>query len=159
MKITLSLADTVITITFLDETRQVAEFYEILYQKFLVDTYQPGANLTVRFLPCASAQLPTCGGEENPHYEMVIAKDQVAMWWDTQPKGEDDFPMGERSIAIRLLNTMLLFSPEKRIGRLYVTKEDQPFRALYHFFWIFCAEIFRTGCSYNDIQEHDHEMV
>lgn len=149
MKITFCLAGTVITITFLDQTRQVAHFYETIYRKFIVDKHPADANLTVRFLPCTSAQLPCVGGEENPHFEMVIPNEQAALWLGNQPKETDGFSIESGSVAIRLLNTVLLFSPETRTGRIYLAKnEDQPFRCLYHLLWIFSAQILgeRGGC-------------
>jgi len=149
LKITLCLTGTCIAVDFLGQTRQVAPLYDFLFRKFAANGNHARAFLNIEFLPCSSENLPVDDGGPDPYYETLIPNDRVLAWMENPFKRTVGFPIDNRTIAVRLLNGLLLFSPENATGRLFMAKnEKQPFRALYHLLWVFFAQVLgeNGGC-------------
>jgi len=136
----LELAGFFISIVFLDKTREVLSFYEYVYQKFLISSAQIDAKMTVHTIEDSFESLLD---DIDPSPEILVPTPRVTKWLNAGFKFRKEPNITPQTIAVRLLNGLLLYTPDCKEGNIYLSAEptSNPYRPLFHLLWIFFAQV------------------
>lgn len=142
MELTVNLAGTNISITFVEEAKKAIHFCYQYFKGFLVHSSNRDAEITVSLLKKPESPFPFRTIDQRPVFEQRLHPADVAAWLAETPGYNNDFPINESTICAFCLDGLLLFDPTTVSGRMYLLKQGVGcFRPLYRLFWMVFAQV------------------
>lgn len=142
MNLTLKLAGISVSIDFLGNTGGLLSFYRYAYQKFLAPANRADARMTVRALNVEWNELLPPDEQKDPAHIRLISNRKVAPWIGRQPDLYDAITVEPHTIAVTLLNGLLIYLPDKAEGHIILSNHDpRPYRPIYHLLWVFFSQV------------------
>jgi len=149
MKLTLGLANTIITIDLLGQTQQVAHLCHEYFKDFLCPEQETDAEVKVSIQKNLNDRSPVKNRGQAPVFEKRLPIKETIAWLNHTPRHNDNFQITETIISSFFLDGLLLFNPETAEGRIYLL-QDGPgcFLSIYRLFWVYLAQVLgeRKGC-------------
>ncbi len=149
MNLSLKLAGISISIDFLGKTGRLLSFYNYAYQRFLSASESEDAHVTVRCLNVLWNDLLFREEEKDPAHVRLVPSRKLATWIDSRPDLYDSLAIEPYGIAVKLLNGLLIYAPDRSEGHILLSShDDKPYRPLYHLLWIFFSQVLgdRRAC-------------
>lgn len=149
MKITLNLAGTNITITFLGQAKKAIPLCNHFFGDFLHPEQRRQAEITVSILKKPNNRFPIRSTARNPIFEQLLSARDAAAWLRKAFEYNDDFPIIEKTICSFCMDGLLLFNPDTAAGHIYLLKQGPGcFQPLYRMFWMYFAQVLgeEGGC-------------
>ena len=149
MNLTMSIADTTITITFLGQTKKALPLCHQFFRDFLHPGQTKDAEIKLSILKNVNNNSPIAEKVRGPVLEQRLPTRDVVAWLSKFPEYEQDFPVNETTVSSFCLDGLLLFDPDTAAGRVYLLKQGpERFRPLYRLFWMYFAQVLgeREGC-------------
>jgi hypothetical protein len=149
MELTVNLAGTNVTISFLGQAKKAAPWCNHLFRGFVQPGKSEGSQIDVSILKKTNGRFPVRSTARNPVFEQLLPTEDVAAWLREVPGYTEDFPLSEKTISSFCLDGLLLFSPDTAAGRMYLLKQGPGcFQPLYRLLWMYFAQVLgeKRGC-------------
>jgi hypothetical protein len=142
MELTVNLAGTNVTISFLDQAKKAAPWCSHLFRGFVQPGKSGGPQIDVCILKSSNNRSPIREKAGSPIFERLLPTDDVAAWLREVPGYTEDFPISEKTISSFCLGGLLLYNPDTAAGRMYLLKQGpRRFQPLYRLFWMYFAQV------------------
>ncbi|HJX34573.1 MAG TPA: hypothetical protein VJ373_05285, partial [Desulfatiglandales bacterium] len=149
MKLTVGIADTIITINLLGQAENIIDLCREYFKDFLCPGQKGDAEIKVSILKNLNNNSPVNKRGRNRVFEQRLPTKDVMGWFSKLPWYIDDFPITERTISSLCMDGLLLFNPESSDGCIYLLKDGPGcFQPIYRLFWMYLAQVQgeRKGC-------------
>ena len=141
VELSLSLANTNITITLLDQAREGAQLCNHFFRDFLHQDLPEAARVKVNALGKGNNGFPSKARDRRVFEELLPAK-EVFPWLRDTLKHTGDFPIHKKIIYSFCLGGLLLFDPETAKGHIYLLRQGpRRFQPLHRIFWMYFAQV------------------
>lgn len=138
----MSLANTNITITLLDQAKEGAPFCDLYFRDFFYQDHSEAARVKVSVSGKGNNGFPLSAREQERVFEQLLPPKEVAAWFRDTLKHTGDFPIQEKTICSFCLGGLLLFDPETARGHIYLLRQGaRRLQPLYRIFWIYFAQV------------------
>ena len=142
MELTLNLAGTSVTISFLDQAKKAAPWCRSLFRGFVQPGKGEGSRIDVSILKKTNGRFLVRSTARNPVFEQLLPTEEVAAWLEKSPGYTEDFPISKRTISSFCLGGLLLYNPDIAAGRMYLLEQGPAcFRPLYRLLWMYLAQV------------------
>jgi hypothetical protein len=142
MELTVNLAGTNVTISFLDHAKKAAPWCSNLFRGFVQPGKSEGSQLAVSIFKKTNDRFPVRSTARNPVFEQLLPTEEVAAWLRKSPGYTEDFPISKKTVSSFCLGGLLLYNPDIAAGRMYLLKQGPGcFRPLYRLLWMYFAQV------------------
>jgi hypothetical protein len=149
MKLTIGIADTIITINLLGQTKESVHICREYFKDFLCPGQGRDAEIKVSILKNLNNNSPVKKRGRNRVFEQRLSTKDLMEWFSKFPWYINEFPINEGTISSFCQDGLLLFNPESSDGWIYLLKDGPGcFRPIYRLFWMYLAQVLgeRKGC-------------
>ncbi|HJX33974.1 MAG TPA: hypothetical protein VJ373_02250 [Desulfatiglandales bacterium] len=148
MKLTIGMADSIITINLLGQAKKIVDLCHIYFKGFLCPAQGGDAEVKVSILNNLNNNSPVIKRGRKRVFEQRLPTKDVMEWLSKFPGHIDDFPITERTISSFCQDGLLLFNPESSDGCIFLKDGPGCFRPVYRLFWMYLAQVLgeRKGC-------------
>jgi hypothetical protein len=148
MKLTVGMADTIITINLLGQAKKAVHLCREYFKGFLCPGQERDAEIKVSIIKNLNNNSPVEKRGRMRVFEQRLSTKDVMVWLNKLPGHIDDFPITETTISSSCLDGLLLFNPENSDGCILLKDGQGSFRPIYRLFWMYLAQVLgeRKGC-------------
>jgi hypothetical protein len=148
MKLTVGIADTIITINLLGQAKRAVDLCREYFKDFLCPGQKGDAEIKVVILKCHNKNLPVKKKDRTRVFEQKLSTKDIIIWLNGLAGQIGDFKITETTISSFCLDGVLLFNPETSNGCIFLKEGPGSFRPVYRLFWMYLAQVLgeRKGC-------------
>jgi len=149
MKMTLNLAGTGITISFLGQAKKAMHLCNYFFRNFLGPEQKGNPKISIKIFKNTNSNLSFREVDENAGFERLLPKGEIEAFLNKFPETMEDFPIDEKTIYSSCPDGLLFFNPDTIAGRIYIFKQPiDCFNSLYKLLWIYFAQVLgeKGGC-------------
>ncbi|MBN1832484.1 MAG: hypothetical protein JW896_10260 [Deltaproteobacteria bacterium] len=149
MELAITIADTAVKMTFLDQAEKAVPLCRNYFRGFLRPTEMVDAEINVSVLKNTNGTSPAGENKGDSYFEQKLISREVFAWLSRFSNFQEDIPENENTIASSCLDGLLLFDPDTAAGRIYLLNEGpECFRPLHRLLWIYLAQVLgeRKAC-------------
>jgi hypothetical protein len=148
MKLTICMADTIITVNLLGEAKKAVDLCREYFKDFLCPTQKGDAEIKVVILKCHNKNFPVKKKGRTRVFEQRLSTKDIIEWLNGLAVQIGDFTATETTISSSCLDGVLLFNPESSDGCIFLKDGPGSLRPVYRLFWMYLAQVLgeRKGC-------------
>jgi hypothetical protein len=148
MKLTIGIADTIITINLLGQAKKAVDLCREYFKDFLCPGQKGDAEIKVVILNDHNNNSPVKKRGRTRIFEQKLSTKDVIVWLNGLAGQIGDIKVTETAISSFCLGGVLLFNPESSDGCIFLNGGLRCFRPVYRLFWMYFAQVLgeRKGC-------------
>jgi len=147
MKLTVCIADTIITINLLGQAKKAVDLCREYFKDFLCSGQKGDAEIKVVIRDYNKIS-PVKEKGRTSVFEQKLSTKDIIVWLNGIAGRIGDFTITETTISSFCLDGLLLFNPETSDGCIFLKDGPGCFQPVYRLFWMYLAQVLgeRKGC-------------
>ena len=147
MKLTIGMADSIITINLLGQAKKAADLCHAYFNDFLCPGQRRDAEIKVVILKYHNNNSPVKKKDRTRIFEQKLSTKDIIVWLN-EIAACVDFKATETTISSLCLDGLLLFNPDTSDGCIFLKGGPRCLQPIYRLFWMYLAQFLgeRKGC-------------